>query len=202
MIEILENKTVLKKETKISCLKVLYILVQRFYENNYNINNIKEILKDIRNIAGNFVDDRFNEVRKIPRDLIKLLNEIEFDEKKSEINAIDKIKHRKIFETLRNYSKQNKIHKFGEYDNMVMDKLQNDVNNQGVSNLINLSNFIKNHTKNNEIKKINNNQKYLKSNNVKKFNYYNREPFFNENITLKNPNQNLRINKIKNINYF
>ena len=33
MIEILENKTVLKKETKISCLKVLYILVQRFYEN-------------------------------------------------------------------------------------------------------------------------------------------------------------------------
>ena len=200
MIEILENKTVLKKETKISCLKVLYILVQRFYENNYNINNIKEILKDIRNIAGNFVDDRFNEVRKIPRDLIKLLNEIEFDEKKSEINAIDKIKHRKIFETLRNYSKQNKIHKFGEYDNMVMDKLQNDVNNQGVSNLINLSNFIKNHTKNNEIKKINNNQKYLKSNNVKKFNYYNREPFFNENITLKNPNQKLRINKIKNNN--
>ena len=202
MIEILENETILKKETKISCLKVLYILVQRYYENNYNINNKREVLKDIRNIVGNFVDDRLNEVRKISRDLIKLLNEVEFDDKKSEINAIDKIKHRKIFETLRNYSKQNKIHKFGEYDNMVMDKLQNDVNNQGVSNLINLSNFIKNHTKNNEIKKVNNNQTYLKSNNVKKFNYYNKEPFFNENIPLKNINQKKHINKNKNNNIF
>ena len=202
MIEILENETILKKETKISCLKVLYILVQRYYENNYNINNKREVLKDIRNIVGNFVDDRLNEVRKISRDLIKLLNEVEFDDKKSEINAIDKIKHRKIFETLRNYSKQNKIHKFGEYDNMVMDKLQNDINNQGVSNLINLSNFIKNHTKNNEIKKVNNNQTYLKSNNVKKFNYYNKEPFFNENIPLKNINQKKHINKNKNNNIF
>ena len=202
MIEILENETILKKETKISCLKVLYILVQRYYENNYNINNIREVLKDIRNIVGNFVDDRLNEVRKISRDLIKLLNEVELDDKKSEINAIDKIKHRKIFETLRNYSKQNKIHKFGEYDNMVMDKLQNDINNQGVSNLINLSNFIKNHTKNNEIKKVNNNQTYLKSNNVKKFNYYNKEPFFNENIPMKNINQKKYLNKNKNNNIF
>ena len=202
MIEILENETILKKETKISCLKVLYILIQKYYENNYNINNKREVLKDIRNIVGNFVDDRLNEVRKISRDLIKLLNEVELDDKKSEINAIDKIKHRKIFETLRNYSKQNKIHKFGEYDNMVMDKLQNDINNQGVSNLINLSNFIKNHTKNNEIKKVNNNQTYLKSNNVKKFNYYNKEPFFNENIPLKNINQKKHINKNKNNNIF
>ena len=171
MNEILENKSILKKETKISCLKVLYIIIQKSNETNFNLKDKKEILKDIRNSAGNYIDDRMNDVRKVARDIIKLLNEVEFEEKKIEIKTIDKIKHRKIFETMRNFSKKNKIHKFGEYDNMIVDNLQNDINDQGVSNLINLSNFIKNHSKNHDFERINNNKKYLKSNNVRKFNY-------------------------------
>ena len=198
MIDILENKILLKKETKISCLKVLYILIQKYSENNYNINNKKEILKDVRNSVGNYIDDRIDEVRKVARDTIKLLNEVEFEDKKIEVNNVDKIKHRKIFETMRNYSKKNKIHKFGEYDNMIVDNLQNDIYDKGVSNLINLSNFLKNHTKKNEIEKFDNNKNYLKSNNIKKFNYYNKGPFFNENNYLDNLNKKDHFRKNKN----
>lgn len=198
MIDILENKILLKKETKISCLKVLYILIQKYSENNYNINNKKEILKDVRDSVGNYIDDRIDEVRKVARDTIKLLNEVEFEEKKFDINNVDKIKHRKIFETMRNYSKKNKIHKFGEYDNMIVDNLQNDIYDKGVSNLINLSNFLKNHTKKNEIEKFDNNKNYLKSNNIKKFNYYNKGPFFNENNYLDNLNKKEHFSKNKN----
>ena len=198
MIDILENKILLKKETKISCLKVLYILIQKYSENNYNINNKKEILKDVRDSVGNYIDDRIDEVRKVARDTIKLLNEVEFEEKKFDINNVDKIKHRKIFETMRNYSKKNKIHKFGEYDNMIVDNLQNDIYDKGVSNLINLSNFLKNHTKKNEIEKFDNNKNYLKSNNIKKFNYYNKGPFFNENNYSDNMNKKEHFSKNKN----
>ena len=198
MIDILENKILLKKETKISCLKVLYILIQKYSENNYNINNKKEILKDVRDSVGNYIDDRIDEVRKVARDTIKLLNEVEFEDKKSEVNNVDKIKHRKIFETMRNYSKKNKIHKFGEYDNMIVDNLQNDIYDKGVSNLINLSNFLKNHTKKNEIEKFDNNKNYLKSNNIKKFNYYNKGPFFNENNYSDNMNKKEHFRKNKN----
>ena len=198
MIDILENKILLKKETKISCLKVLYILIQKYSENNYNINNKKEILKDIRDSVGNYIDDRIDEVRKVARDTIKLLNEVEFEDKKIEVNNVDKIKHRKIFETMRNYSKKNKIHKFGEYDNMIVDNLQNDIYDKGVSNLINLSNFLKNHTKKNEIEKFENNKNYLKSNNIKKFNYYNKGPFFNENNYSDNMNKKEHFRKNKN----
>ena len=198
MIDILENKILLKKETKISCLKVLYILIQKYSENNYNINNKKEILKDIRDSVGNYIDDRIDEVRKVARDTIKLLNEVEFEDKKIEVNNVDKIKHRKIFETMRNYSKKNKIHKFGEYDNMIVDNLQNDIYDKGVSNLINLSNFFKNHTKKNEIEKFDNNKNYLKSNNIKKFNYYNKGPFFNENNYSDNMNKKEHFRKNKN----
>ena len=198
MIDILENKILLKKETKISCLKVLYILIQKYSENNYNINNKKEILKDIRDSVGNYIDDRIDEVRKVARDTIKLLNEVEFEDKKIEVNNVDKIKHRKIFETMRNYSKKNKIHKFGEYDNMIVDNLQNDIYDKGVSNLINLSNFLKNHTKKNEIEKFDNNKNYLKSNNIKKFNYYNKGPFFNENNYSDNMNKKEHFRKNKN----
>ena len=198
MIDILENKILLKKETKISCLKVLYILIQKYSENNYNINNKKEILKDIRDSVGNYIDDRIDEVRKVARDTIKLLNEVEFEDKKIEVNNVDKIKHRKIFETMRNYSKKNKIHKFDEYDNMIVDNLQNDIYDKGVSNLINLSNFLKNHTKKNEIEKFDNNKNYLKSNNIKKFNYYNKGPFFNENNYLDNLNKKEHFRKNKN----
>ena len=198
MIDILENKILLKKETKISCLKVLYILIQKYSENNYNINNKKEILKDVRDSVGNYIDDRIDEVRKVARDTIKLLNEVEFEDKKIEVNNVDKIKHRKIFETMRNYSKKNKIHKFGEYDNMIVDNLQNDIYDKGVSNLINLSNFLKNHTKKNEIEKFDNNKNYLKSNNIKKFNYYNKGPFFNENNYSDNMNKKEHFRKNKN----
>ena len=202
MIEILENKSILKKETKISCLKVLYIIIQKSNETNFNLKDKKEILKDIRNSAGNYIDDRMNDVRKVARDIIKLLNEVEFEEKKIEIKTIDKIKHRKIFETMRNFSKKNKIHKFGEYDNMIVDNLQNDINDQGVSNLINLSNFIKNHSKNHDFERINNNKKYLKSNNVRKFNYYNNLPYIDENNFLKNKNKKEQLIKNKNNNIF
>ena len=198
MIEILEDKTILKKETKISCLKVLYIIIQKSNENNYNINNKKESFKDIRNCVGNYVDDRLEEVRKVARDIIKLLNEIEFEKKKFEINGVDKIKHRKIFETMRNFSKKNKIHKFGEYDNMIVDNLQNDIYDKGVTNLINLSNFIKNHTKNNEIEKINNNKKFLKSNTTRKYNYYNKIPLYEDNNIMNNKIKIEYLNKNKN----
>ena len=198
MIEILEDKTMLKKETKISCLKVLYIIIQKSNENNYNINNKKESFKDIRNCVGNYVDDRLEEVRKVARDIIKLLNEIEFEKKKFEINGVDKIKHRKIFETMRNFSKKNKIHKFGEYDNMIVDNLQNDIYDKGVTNLINLSNFIKNHTKNNEIEKINNNKKFLKSNTTRKYNYYNKIPLYEDNNIMNNKIKREYLNKNKN----
>ena len=202
MFEILENKSILKKETKISCLKVLYIIIQKSNETNFNLKDKKEILKDIRNSAGNYIDDRMNDVRKVARDIIKLLNEVEFEEKKTEIKTIDKIKHRKIFETMRNFSKKNKIHKFGEYDNMIVDNLQNDINDQGVSNLINLSNFIKNHSKNHDFDRINNNKKYLKSNNVRKFNYYNNLPYIDENNFLKNKNKKEHLINNKNNNIF
>ena len=202
MIEILENKSILKKETKISCLKVLYIIIQKSNETNFNLKDKKEILKDIRNNVGNYIDDRMNDVRKVARDIIKLLNEVEFEEKKIEIKTIDKIKHRKIFETMRNFSKKNKIHKFGEYDNMIVDNLQNDINAQGVSNLINLSNFIKNHSKNHDFERINNNKKYLKSNNVRKFNYYNNLPYIDENNFLKNKNKKEHLINNKNNNIF
>ena len=201
MIEILEDKTILKKETKISCLKVLYIIIQKSNENNYNINNKKESFKDIRNCVGNYVDDRLEEVRKVSRDIIKLLNEIEFEKKKFEINGVDKIKHRKIFETMRNFSKKNKIHKFGEYDNMIVDNLQNDIYDKGVTNLINLSNFIKNHTKNNEIEKINNNninKNFLKSNTTRKYNYYNKIPLYEDNNIMNNKIKIEYLNKNKN----
>ena len=201
MIEILEDKTILKKETKISCLKVLYIIIQKSNENNYNINNKKESFKDIRNCVGNYVDDRLEEVRKVARDIIKLLNEIEFEKKKFEINGVDKIKHRKIFETMRNFSKKNKIHKFGEYDNMIVDNLQNDIYDKGVTNLINLSNFIKNHTKNNEIEKINNNninKNFLKSNTTRKYNYYNKIPLYEDNNIMNNKIKIEYLNKNKN----
>ena len=202
MIEILENKSILKKETKISCLKVIYIIIQKSNETNFSLKDKKEILKDIRNIAGNYIDDRMNDVRKVARDIIKLLNEVEFEKKEIEIKSIDKIKHRKVFETMRDFSKKNKVHKFGEYDNMIVDNLQNDINAQGVSNLINLSNFIKNHSKNHEFEKINNNKKYLKSNNVRKFNYYNNLPFYDENNFLKNKNKKDHLIKNKNNNIF
>ena len=201
MIEILEDKTILKKETKISCLKVLYIIIQKSNENNYNINNKKESFKDIRNCVGNYVDDRLEDVRKVARDIIKLLNEIEFEKKKFEINGVDKIKHRKIFETMRNFSKKNKIHKFGEYDNMIVDNLQNDIYDKGVTNLINLSNFIKNHTKNNEIEKINNNninKNFLKSNTTRKYNYYNKIPLYEDNNIMNNKIKREYLNKNKN----
>ena len=198
MIEILEDKTILKKETKISCLKVLYIIIQKSNENNYNIKNKKESFKDIRNCVGNYVDDRLEDVRKVARDIIKLLNEIEFEKKKFEINGVDKIKHRKIFETMRNFSKKNKIHKFGEYDNMIVDNLQNDIYDKGVTNLINLSNFIKNHTKNNEIEKINNNKKFLKSNTTRKYNYYNKIPLYEDNNIMNNKIKREYLDKNKN----
>ena len=200
MIEILEDKSILKKETKISCLKVLYILIEKSNDNNANINNIREILKEIRNSVSNYIDDRLEDVRKVARDIIKLLNQVEFEEKKIGMNGVDKIKHRKIFETMRNFSKKNKIHKFEEYDNMIIDNLQNDIYDKGVTDLINLSNFIKNHSRKNEIEKINNNKKYLKSNNIKKFNYYSKAPFYDENVFLKNEKQKEYLNKNKNNN--
>ena len=207
MIEILEDKIILKKETKISCLKVLYIIIQKSNENNYNINNKNETFKDIRNCAGNYIDDRLEEVRKVARDIIKLLNETEFQKKKLEINGIDKIKHRKIFETMRNYSKKNKIHKFGEYDNMIVDNLQNDINDKGITDLINLSKFIKNHSKSKEIPKINNNKKFLKSDTTRKYNYYSKIPFYRDNnlINVEPTNNKIQreyFDKNKNNNIF
>ena len=116
MIDILENKILLKKETKISCLKVLYILIQKYSENNYNINNKKEILKDVRDSVGNYIDDRIDEVRKVARDTIKLLNEVEFEEKKFDINNHTKKNEIEKFDNNKNYLKSNNIKKFNYYN--------------------------------------------------------------------------------------
>ena len=186
MIEILENRVLLKNETKISCLKVLYIIIQRFMENNYDINNYKEILNEVRNCSGNYVDDRMNEIRKVARDIISLLNEYEFEETKMKLNSDENKKHRKVFETMRELTRKNKIHKFEEYDNMIMDNLQNDIYNNGITKLTNLSNFIKKQTKKKEVEKINNNENYLKSNNIKKYDYLNNIPLFEEEHIFKN----------------
>ena len=133
-------------------------------ENNYDINNYKEILNEVRNCSGNYVDDRMNEVRKVARDIISLLNEYEFEETKMKLNNDENKKHRKVFETMRELTRKNKIHKFEEYDNMIMDNLQNDIYNNGITKLTNLSNFIKKQTKKKEVEKINKNENYLKSN--------------------------------------
>ena len=188
MIEILENKNILKNETKISCLKVLYILVKKLKEKKYDFNEIKNILNDIRNIIGNYIDDRMKGVRKVSRDCAKLLNLIEFEEKNSEEDKA-KIKHINTFNKMRNYSKEGKVQEFSHYDNMIVDDLHNDIYKKGVGNLLNLSNFIQKHTKSKVKEKNNESRKYLKSNNVQRFNYFNNLPI-NEDFFVKKENNN------------
>ena len=186
MIEILENKNILKNETQISCLKVLYILLKRIKENN--INNINNVLLDIRNSIGNYIDNRIKSIRKVARDCVQLLNLIESEQKKIE-DENDKINHKNIFTKMRNLSKKEKYRKFGHYDNMITDNLHNDIYKKTMGNLLNLSNFIQKHTKNNTKKKINENKKFLKSNNVHKFDYYNIMPI-NDNFSFNGGEEN------------
>ena len=127
-----------------------------------------------------------NEIRKVARDIISLLNEYEFEETKMKLNNDENKKHRKVFETMRELTRKNKIHKFEEYDNMIMDNLQNDIYNNGITKLTNLSNFIKKQIKKKEVEKINNNENYLKSNNIKKYDYLNNIPLFEEEHIFKN----------------
>ena len=188
MIEILENKNILKNETKISCLKVLYILLKKIKENNFDYNNLKNILCDIRNSIGNYIDDRMKGVRKVARDSVKLLNLIEF-EQKSEGENSDKINHKNIFQKMRNLSKQGKVQEFSHYDNMIVDNLHKDIYKKGMGNLLNLSNFIQKHTKSNIKENININKKFLKSNNVQRFNYFNKVPI-NEDFFKQQENNN------------
>ena len=67
-----------------------------------------------------------------------------------------------------------------------MDNLQNDIYNNGITKLTNLSNFIKKQTKKKEVEKINKNENYLKSNNIKKYDYLNNIPLFEEEHIFKN----------------
>ena len=146
MIEILESKNFLKNETKISCLKVLYITTKKIKENNINLINNNNLLTDIRNSISNYIDDRIKGVRKVARDCSKMLNLIELEQKNGgDVNDI--INHRNMFRKMRDLSKQGKIREFSHYDNMIVNKLQNDVYKKGVGNLLNLSNFIQKHTK-------------------------------------------------------
>ena len=183
MTEILENKNILKNETQISCLKVIYILLKKFKDNKYDLNYTKSILNDIRNIIGNYIDHRMKGVRKVARDCSKLLNLIELDERNNYDDDND-INHKNTFNKMRNFSKQGKVHEFSHYDNMIVDNLHNDIYKKGMGNLINLSNFIQKHTKSKVKEKNNENKKYLKSNNVQKFNYFNKVPI-NEDIFIK-----------------
>ena len=124
MIEILENKNILKNGTQISCLKVLYILLKRIKENN--INNINNILLDIRNSIGNYIDNKIKGVRKVRRDCVQLFNLIESEQKKNRDDN-DKINYKNIFQKMRNLSKKEKYHKFVHYDNMIVDNLRKDI---------------------------------------------------------------------------
>ena len=205
MIEILENKNILKSETQISCLKVLYILIKKIKE-NLDLNKLKNLLNDIRNIIVNYIDNRIKAVRKIARDCGKLLNSIEYEKNNNLEN--DKITHQNIFQKMRNFSKQGKIHKFSHYDNMIVDKLHKDIYKNGMGNLLNLSNFIKKHSKSNTKEKIQLNNQYLKSNNIQKYNYFNKSPI-NEDIFMiskrnneKKEDKNLINEKPKKMNVF
>ena len=179
MIEILENKAILKNETQISCLKVLYILIDKIKNNNISINNKNELITDIRNSIGNYIDHRITGVRKIARECAKILNELEIENNNVIVdNNLIVIEHNNIFQKMRNYSKGGKIHKFAQYDNMIVDNLQGDIYKKGMGGLLNLSNFIQKHTKNKTVEKNkqNKNVKYLRSNNILKYNHSNRYP--------------------------
>ena len=179
MIEILENKNILKSETQISCLKVLYIILQKINKNNFDLNELKNIITNIRNSIGNYIDNRIKEVRKIARDCVKLLNIMEYESNNNEGDD-DKINHKNVFRKMRNLSKQGKVHEFSHYDNMVIDNLHKDIYKKGVGNLLNLSNFIKKYTKNNTKEKINENKNFLRSNNVHRFDYFNKSPIYED----------------------
>ena len=196
MIEILESKNILKNETKISCLKVLYIIAKKIKENNINlINNNNNLLTDMRNCISNYIDYRFKGVRKVARDCSKMLNLIELEQKNGgDIN--DKINHRNMFRKMRDLSKQGKVQEFSHYDNMIVNNLQNDVYKKGVGNLLNLSNFIQKHTKSRTREKNDNkNMKYLKSNNVHRFDYINKVPIDEDDLYI---NKNENYMKLKN----
>ena len=196
MIEILESKNILKNETKISCLKVLYIIAKKIKENNINlINNNNNLLTDMRNCISNYIDYRFKGVRKVARDCSKMLNLIELEQKNGgDIN--DKINHRNMFRKMRDLSKQGKVQEFSHYDNMIVNNLQNDVYKKGVGNLLNLSNFIQKHTKSRTREKNDNkNIKYLKSNNVHRFDYINKVPIDEDDLYI---NKNENYMKLKN----
>jgi hypothetical protein len=195
MIEILESKNILKNETKISCLKVLYITTKKIKENNINLINNNNLLTDIRNSISNYIDDRIKGVRKVARDCSKMLNLIELEQKNGG-DANDIINHRNMFRKMRDLSKQGKIREFSHYDNMIANNLQNDVYKKGVGNLLNLSNFIQKHTKSRTREKNENkNIKYLKSNNVHKFDYYNKVPIDEDGLYI---NKNEKYIKLKN----
>ena len=195
MVEILEQRNILKSETQISCLKVIYILIKKIKE-NLDLNNLKNLLNEIRNCIGNYIDNRKKGVRKVARDCAKLLNIIDNEQKNNEVEN-NKINHKNIFQKMRNLSKEGKVHKFSHYDNMVVDNLHNDIYKNGMDNLLNLTNFIQKHAKNDAKDKINTNKQYLKSNNVKKFNYFNKTPIDDDPFITNNPNNFIKQNKDK-----
>ena len=198
MIEILENRNILKDETQISCLKVLFIIIKKLKDVKYDLNNMKNILLDIRNSAGNYIDNRIKGVRKVARDCVKLLNLIESEESNKGLDN-DIINHKNMFQKLRNFSKKEKYHKYGQYDNMIVDNLHNDIYKKTMGNLLNLSNFIQKHTKSNTKEKINNNKaSFLKSKNVERFDFYNKMPI-NENFSFSGGDGEENNNNIYNI---
>ena len=194
MIEILENKNILKSETQVSCIKVLYIILQKLKENHFDLSNLKNVLNDIRNNIGDYIDNRIKGVRKVARDCVKLLNLIESQQKNTE-GEKEIINHKNMFQKMRNLSKQGKVHKFSHYDNMIVDNLHTDIYKKGMGNLLNLSKFIQKHTKSNVKEKIDENKKYLKSNNVNKFNYYNKAPINEDFFKNKENNNELYLEK-------
>ena len=157
----------IKDNTIINCINVLNLLGQITHKNNFICKYVNKII----DINKSYMSNRNKFVRLNAQKCSKIWDEIEKEKFfKDEEHKIDFNKINLKNKMLKS-AKTGKIEKFQQFDSEIVN-MKKDVYNTGIENLINLSKFIKNHTKDKSKEKNVNN--FNKENTLKKINHLNR----------------------------
>ena len=182
----------IKDNTIINCINVLNLLGQITYKNNLNCKYINKII----DITKSYMSNRNKFVRLNAQKCSKIWDEIEKEKffKENEEHKIDINKINLKNKMLRS-AKTGKTEKFEQFDSEIVN-MKRDVYNTGIENLINLSKFIKNHTKDKSKEKYINN--FNKENVFKKINHLNRYNDDEDLMPIKYDKKIININTNKN----
>lgn len=182
MVDVLEHKNY-SSQTHINCLNVLKVIGKRIFLYQIPLEGKEKLFEAMRS----YLRDRNHKVQLAAQEAIKNWNMIQRDYFLNDLSNDQLIRNKKEKAAHAMIRKVNngKIEEMEQFDCELPEEMREEVYNKGMSDVLKLSSFIKNHSKlNRKNMPYNNNHKVIKQKsnhpNIRKFDEVNQMPFNND----------------------